>query len=158
MKLQLKRKRPDDDSAGPSTRYRDGWSEDEGYDEDNADRLASEDVDDGSDEEDASLEDDESDDENANTADDTPYDEATEAFPHYAAFDQALHTLDEETVLLATKLRKTLEEHASVSESLQNMKLKIDEAVEPPEPERLMIAMVGATGAGNIFRAFVPCS
>jgi len=155
MQLSLKRKRPEDGSAGPSKRYNDAWSEDE-YDEDNAEMLESEEADQGSDEEDASLVDDESDDENASLVDDAPYDEATEAFSHYAAFYQALQTLDEETVSLAKKLRKTLEEHASVSDSLQNMKLKIDEAVEPPEPERLMIAMVGATGAGKISRASLP--
>jgi hypothetical protein len=153
MELHLRRKRPGDDDddylPGPSKRHNDAWSEDEGYDENNAE--------DGSDEEDTSLVDDGSDDENASTVDDTPYDEDTEAFPHCAAFDQALQTLEEETVSLAKKLRKTLEQHASVSESLQNMKVKIDEAVEPPEPERLMIVMVGATGAGKISQDSFPC-
>lgn len=39
--------------------------------------------------------------------------------------------------------------HGAVSKDLQNMKMKADEVVKAPSPERLMVAIVGATGAGQ---------
>lgn len=150
MRLRLKRQPSDDDIAGPSKRYKEEPPGDEGYNEDDADGVKSDhEVDDLSDEEDANSMDDEGDEDDASVADDRPYDEATEAFPARPAFDKELQALDETTVALATMLRKTLEDHSSVSETLQNMKPKLDEAVQPPTPERLMVAMVGVTGAGK---------
>ena len=158
MKLRLKRKHSDDDIAGPSKRHNVDWPEDEGYNEDEAETVESDDeVDDGSDEEDANSVDDGDDQGDASIVDDGPYDEAIEAFPARPAFDKELQILDERTVSLARMLRKTLEEHSSVSETLQNMKAKLDEAVQPPNPEQLMVAMVGATGAGKTSRALISC-
>jgi hypothetical protein len=152
MRLRLKRKPSDDDIAGPSKRYKEEQSEDEGYNEDDVDVVGSDDeVDNLSDEEDANAVDDEDDEDDASVADDKPYDEATEAFPARAAFDKDLQALEEKTVASARMLRKTLDEHSAVSETLQNMKSKLDDAVQPPNPEREMVALVGGTGAGKIF-------
>lgn len=98
---------------------------------------------------DLALSDNESLEEDADMMDDQPYDEANEKFPQRPAFDKALYALDAKTVLLTKQLQKALEKHGLVSKDLQNMISKADEAIKPPTPERRMVAMVGATGAGK---------
>jgi flagellar biosynthesis GTPase FlhF len=95
--------------------------------------------------------DDEISEEDADMADDEPYDEAQEAYPQRPAFDKSLHALDEKTAALTKRLQSLLEQHISASSHLQNMKSKAEEAMLPPTPKRLMVAMVGATGAGKTF-------
>jgi flagellar biosynthesis GTPase FlhF len=81
---------------------------------------------------------------------DEPYNEAQEDYPERPAFSQALRVLCDDTMHLTRQLQDAMNRHSSASEHLRNLLLKADEAVVPPTPERLMVAMVGATGAGKI--------
>ena len=80
---------------------------------------------------------------------DEAYNEAQEDYPQRPAFDSALHDLDINIAALTRQLQDALKKHSFASEHLQSMKLKADEAIIPPKPERIMVAMVGATGAGK---------
>lgn len=101
-----------------------------------------------------SVSDDDVDERDADIMDDRPYSEAQEAFPPRPAFDPALWDLEKKFALKTKGLQKALGKHRSVSSDLRNIKSKADEAVVPLTPERLMVAMVGATGAGKIPRLF----
>jgi len=85
---------------------------------------------------------------------DEPYNEAQEQYPQRPAFDSALHDLDVNIAGLTRQLQDALKKHSSASEHLQSMKLKVDEAVMPPTPERLLVAIMGATGAGKTSLCF----
>jgi hypothetical protein len=81
---------------------------------------------------------------------DRPYSEAQEAFPKHPAFDNALAALDSKFVRLTKQLQRTLAVHLFESKDLQNIKSRVSHAILPLEPERITVAMVGATAAGKI--------
>jgi hypothetical protein len=86
----------------------------------------------------------------AEAMDDGPYSEAQEAFPQHPAFDKALVALDTKFVRLTKELQKTIAVHSFVSKDLQNIKSRVSHAILPLEPERITVAMVGATAAGKM--------
>jgi ABC-type glutathione transport system ATPase component len=72
-----------------------------------------------------------------------------EPFPQRPAYDKGLYSLYKKNQKLVNQLLKVLKPHASVSKELQNMLAKAEEAMELPVPERVMVALVGGTGAGK---------
>jgi hypothetical protein len=101
------------------------------------------------------ISDDDADEGDADAMDDGLYSEAQEAFPQRPAFDKDLWALEKKIASLTKQLQKTLGKYSSFSKDLQNIKSKADDAVVPLAPERLMVAMVGATGAGKISPLFL---
>lgn len=77
-----------------------------------------------------------------------PYSETQEAFPFHPAFDPRVEELKSSATHHINALLQHLAGHASISAALRNMKGKAVDATKMREPDRLMIALVGDTGAG----------
>lgn len=82
------------------------------------------------------------------------YDGPKEPFPQRPAYDKGLYNLYKKNHKLVKSLLKVLDKHSSVSKELQNMQWKAQEAMKVPVPERVMVALVGGTGAGKHSFAF----
>lgn len=85
----------------------------------------------------------------ANVEDEVVYDGSKEPFPKRPAYDKALYDLLKKDQKLVKKLLKVIDQHAHVSKELQNMQAKAREAIKLPTPDRVMVALVGGTGAGE---------
>ena len=77
------------------------------------------------------------------------YDASTEAFPRRPAFDEDLASAKCRAHSTVLQLHEVLSRNFSQSTELKAMLDKAVEALSEPEPERLLIGMVGATDAGN---------
>lgn len=77
-----------------------------------------------------------------------PYSETQEPFPSHPAFDPRVEKLKSSATHHIDALLQHLAGNASVSAALRNMKGKAEKAMKMREPDRLMIALVGDTGAG----------
>jgi hypothetical protein len=82
------------------------------------------------------------------------YDGSKEPFPPRPAYDKGLYDVFKKNRKLAEQLLKVLDKHAHASKELQNMQLKAREAVKLPTPDRVMVALVGGTGAGKYPQVF----
>ncbi|GAB7327258.1 hypothetical protein MBLNU13_g11149t1 [Cladosporium sp. NU13] len=71
------------------------------------------------------------------------------SFPYCPAYDKALYNINDECRKLLKDFCKALEPHASVSKEARNMLSKAEEAMKLPVPERVMVALLGNTGAGK---------
>lgn len=86
------------------------------------------------------------------------YDGSKEPFPQRPAYDKGLYDLYKKNHKLVKSLLKVLDKHASVSKELRNMQQKDQEAMKVPVPDRVMVALVGSTAAGEHRSAFFLCS
>lgn len=82
------------------------------------------------------------------SANELPSSGSGEPFPARPAFDAEVYSLLTEFVNLVKQMRRELMSHASVSKELQNMVFKADALQKLPVPEKMMVALVGATGDG----------
>jgi hypothetical protein len=76
------------------------------------------------------------------------YDGSKEPFPQRPAYDKGLYDLHKKNQRLVKSLLNVLDKHSSVSKELRNMQCKAQEAMKVPVPDRVMVALVGGTGAG----------
>ena len=81
---------------------------------------------------------------------DTPgYSEQHEELPKRAAFDPQLEELAKSSMVAVRRLHEFLNEQASSSADLRNMIASAEARLKMPEVPRMMVALVGATGAGE---------
>jgi flagellar biosynthesis GTPase FlhF len=78
-----------------------------------------------------------------------PYNENEEPFPAHPAFDERIKTLKTSATANMSRLLQSLAENVSASQSLLHMQKKAESALIMPDPDRLLIALVGDTGAGK---------
>lgn len=77
-----------------------------------------------------------------------PYSETQEPFRSHPAFDPRVEELKRTATHHIGALLQHLAGHASVSAALRNMRVKAEKAMDIRLPDRVMIALVGDTGAG----------
>jgi hypothetical protein len=82
------------------------------------------------------------------------YDGSKEPFPQRPAYDKGLYDVYKKNRKLVEQLLAILNKHTDVSKELQNMQSKAHEGVKVPVPDRVMVALVGGTGAGMFLRIF----
>lgn len=83
------------------------------------------------------------------------HDGSKEPYPQRPAYDIALYNLLNKNQKLVKQLLNVIDQHAHISKELQNMQTKAREAVRLPTPDRVMVALVGGTGAGKESESFI---
>lgn len=78
------------------------------------------------------------------------YNENMEQFPTSPAYDKHLPKLKGKATVLLQQLLLQLQAHGLRSQDIKNMHVSALEAGEEGEPQKLMIALVGDTGAGKV--------
>jgi ABC-type glutathione transport system ATPase component len=77
------------------------------------------------------------------------HDGSMEPFPQRPAYDKGLHDVYKKNKMLAVQLLTIFNKYSHISKELQNMQSKAVEAVKLHVPDRVMVALVGGTGAGK---------
>jgi hypothetical protein len=80
---------------------------------------------------------------------DTGYDESSEPFPDCPAFDPAVQRVNGRVEEVTKKLSSILEQYSSINRHTKDMKSRYDKTMEL-KAQRTRVALLGATGAGNI--------
>jgi hypothetical protein len=95
-----------------------------------------------------------SDDDDTQGMNEVVYDGSKEPFPQRPAYDKGLYDVYKKNRKLVEQLLAILNKHTDVGKELQNMQSKAHEGVKVPVPDRVMVALVGGTGAGMFLRIF----